>query len=64
MTAFGDFLKVDELRIRFLCPAPRLVDLVRENAYRHRDVDAFGGEVIEQVLPISRGFAAMGISRT
>src|SRR5688572_8298650 len=53
MTAFGNFVEVDELGIRLLRPAPRrLVELVGEHAYRRRDVDAFGSYVIERVLPV------------
>ena len=46
-------LKWNELGIRLLRPAPRrLVKLVREDAHRHRDGDALGGQVIERVLTV------------
>src|SRR5688572_988458 len=53
MAALGDFVEVDELGIRLLRPAPRrLVQLVREDAHGHRDVDALGRHVTERVLPV------------
>ena len=45
MAAFGDLVVVDELGIRPLRPTPRSrVDLVGEDAYRDRDLDAPGVE--------------------
>ena len=49
---------MDQLGKRAFCPAPRgWIQLVRENAYRNRDGDAFGIEIPEfaPILPIETG---------
>src|SRR6202795_3474269 len=45
---------MDQFGIRLLCPAPRgWIEFVREDAYGHRDGDAFGIEVpFAPILPI------------
>src|SRR5262249_10643569 len=56
VSALGKLVVVNELGIRLLCPTPRrLVELVREGADGHRDLDALRREEGELVLPVEPG---------
>src|SRR3954469_21920739 len=51
--ALGDFVVVDEVGVRLLCPTLRdLIELVGKNAHRNRDGDTLGVKEAEHVLSI------------
>ena len=57
VSAFRDFVVMDEFRIRPLCPAPRgRIELIREDAHRNWDGDAFGIEIpFAKIFPVETG---------